>query len=125
MTSNGGYSRLYKFIQPPPSKRDKQQVPRSPHKQPVTKIILPCIPDGIRVESDLLGHIDKLKYSYHDVANIEKFPEFVKRVYLEIVGINLIGELIDQPLRWKKGLQKTWNIGLLYLPHFGRGRYVG
>jgi len=72
----------------------------------------------------LLGHIDKLKYSDHDVADIEKFLELAKRVYLEIVVTNPVGEPIDQPLRWAMGLEKTRILGLLDLPHFGRGQYT-
>jgi hypothetical protein len=108
----------------PPPKKDKQQVPRSPRKQPITTLILPRIPDGVRVESGLLGKIDKLKYSDHDVADTDKFLEFAKRVYLETMGINLIGEPIDQPLQWATGLEKTGILGLLDLPHFGRGQYT-
>jgi hypothetical protein len=43
--------------QPPPSKKDKIQIPRSPRKKPTTEIILPCIPDGVQVGPELLGHI--------------------------------------------------------------------
>jgi hypothetical protein len=39
--------------QPPPSKKDKIQIPRSPHKKPVAEIILPCIPAGVQVGPDL------------------------------------------------------------------------
>jgi hypothetical protein len=77
------------------------------------------------VGSDLLGHIKKLKYSDHDVADTDKFLEFAKRVYMETVGINSIGEPMDQPLCWATGLEKTRILGLLDLPHFGRGQYVG
>jgi hypothetical protein len=49
---------------------------------------------------------------------------FSKRVYLETVGTNLVVQLIDQPLRWEIGLEKTWILGLLDLPHFGRGEYA-
>jgi hypothetical protein len=77
------------------------------------------------VGSDLLGHIDKLKYSDHDVADADKFLEFAKRVYMETVGVNSVGEPIDQPLHWETGLEKTRILGLLDLPHFGRGQYAG
>jgi hypothetical protein len=53
-----------------------------------------------------LGHIEKLKYSDHDVADTDKFPEFAKRVYLQTVGVNAVGEPIDQPLQWATGLEK-------------------
>jgi hypothetical protein len=78
----------------------------------------------VQVEPDLLGHIKKLKYSDHDVADTDKFPEFSKRVYLHTVGVNAVGEPIDQPLQWERGLEKTRILGLLDLPHFGRGQYA-
>jgi hypothetical protein len=105
---------------PPPPKKYKLQVPRSPHKQPIATIILPGMPDGVQVGPDLLGHIGKLKYSYHDVADANKFLELAKRVYMETVGTNWVGEPIDQPLQWETGLQKIGILGLLGLPHFGR-----
>jgi hypothetical protein len=72
----------------------------------------------------LLGLIDKLKYSDHDVADPDKFPEFAKRVYLDTVGTNLVGEPIDQPLQWETWLGKTRILDLLDVPHFCRGQYA-
>jgi hypothetical protein len=40
------------------------------------------------------------------------------------VGVNAVGEPIDQPLQWATGLEKTGILGLLDLPHFGRGQYA-
>jgi hypothetical protein len=110
--------------QPPPLKKYKLQIPRSPHKQPLTKIILPRIPYGVQVGPDLLGHIGKLKYSKHDVADEDKFLKLAKRVYLEIVGTNRVGEPIHQLLQWETRLQKTRILGLVDLPHFGCGQYA-
>jgi hypothetical protein len=59
------------------------------------------------VESILLGHIEKIKYSDHDVVDTDKFLEFSKRVYLDTMGVNLVGEQIDQSLRWATRLDKT------------------
>ena len=71
-----------------------------------------------------MGYIGKLKYSDHDVADKEKFMEIAKRVYMETVGSNPFGELINQPLQWETGLEKTRILGLLDLPHFGRDQYA-
>jgi hypothetical protein len=73
------------------------------------------------VKPDLLGHIEKLKYLDHDVIDTDKFPEFMKRVYLQTMGVNAFGEPIDQPLQWAMGLEKIGILSLLDLPHFGRG----
>jgi hypothetical protein len=76
------------------------------------------------MESGLLGQVEKLKYSDQDVAYIDKFLKFAKRVYLQTMGTNVVGELIDQPLQWATGLEKIGILGLLDLPHFGRGQYT-
>ena len=73
------------------------------------------------MKSDFLGHIKNLKYLDHDVTDRDKFPEFTKRVYLQTVGVNVVGEPIDQALQWTTGLEKMGILGLLDLPHFGKG----
>jgi hypothetical protein len=76
------------------------------------------------VKSDLLGYVEKLKYSDHDVTDTDKFPEFTKKVYLQTVGLDAFGEPVNQPLQWATGLEKMGILGLLELPHFGRGQYA-
>jgi hypothetical protein len=110
--------------QPPQQKKDKIQIPRSPRKKPATEIVLPRIPEGVQVGPELLGHIGKLKYSDHDVADEAKFLELAKRVFIQTTGTNRVGEPIDQPYQWATGLQKMRILGLLDLPHFGRGQYA-
>jgi hypothetical protein len=67
--------------------KGKQQVQRSPRKQQEVTIVLPCIPTGVKVVTDLLGCVDKLCYSDHDVRDTDKFPEFMQQVYLERRGV--------------------------------------
>jgi hypothetical protein len=69
-----------------------------------------------------LGHVRKLKYSDLDVANEAKFPELVKRVFLQTTGMNPFGQLIDQPYQWETRLEKMRSLVRLDLPHFGRGQ---
>jgi hypothetical protein len=69
----------------------------------------------------LLGYFENIKYLDHDVTDIDKFPEFVKRVYLQTVVLDAFGQSVNQPLQWVAGLEKTGILGLLELPHFGRG----
>jgi hypothetical protein len=40
------------------------------------------------------------------------------------VGVDPFGEPIHQPVQWAAGLEKTGILGLLDLPHFGRGQYA-
>jgi hypothetical protein len=74
--------------------------------------------------TNMLGHVEKLRYSDHDVMDTDKFPEFAKKVYLQTVGIGPFGEPINQPVQWAAGLAKNGILGLLDLPHFGRGQYA-
>jgi hypothetical protein len=63
-----------------PPLKDKKKVPRSPHRQPVATIVFPRIPEGVRVKVDLLGYVENLRYSDHDVMDTDKFLEFTKKV---------------------------------------------
>jgi hypothetical protein len=109
--------------QPPPQK-DKPTVPRSPRKQPATTIVFLRIPEGVRVKVDLLGYVENIEYSDHDVMDTDKVPKFANQFYLQTVGVNPFGEPVHQPLQWAVGLAKTGILGLLELPHFGRGQYA-
>jgi hypothetical protein len=40
------------------------------------------------------------------------------------VGINAVGQLVDPLLQWENGLETIGILGLLDLPHFGRGQYA-
>jgi hypothetical protein len=40
------------------------------------------------------------------------------------VGVDLFGELVHQLLQWVAGLEKMGILGLLELPHFGKGQYA-
>jgi hypothetical protein len=42
-------------------------------QEPVEQIVLPCNTYGVQVGPDLLGHVEKLKYSYHDISGETKF----------------------------------------------------
>jgi hypothetical protein len=76
------------------------------------------------VTANLLGHIEKLWYSDHDVIDMDKFPEFAKKVYLDTRGIGHFSEPINQPKQWVDELAKTEILGLLEILHFGRGQEV-
>jgi hypothetical protein len=74
--------------------------------------------------STLLGCVEKLKYSYHNVADAGKFPNFTQQVYLDNIEIGPFGDPILQPKPWAVGLTNTWILNLLEIPHFGRGKEV-
>jgi hypothetical protein len=66
-----------------------------------TTIILPCIPEGVQATPTLLGCMEKLKYSDHDVADTGKFPEFAQQVYMDNIGTRPFGDPILQPKPWE------------------------
>jgi hypothetical protein len=43
---------------------------------------------------------------------------------MQTITINELGEMIIQPHQWAFGLDRTRILGLLKLPHFGRGQYA-
>jgi hypothetical protein len=96
----------------------------SPHKHPDTTIILPCIPEGVQAMPTLLGCVEKLKYSDHDVVDAGKFPEFAQQVYMDNIGTGPFNNPILQPKAWETGLANTCILNLVEIPHFGRGKEV-
>jgi hypothetical protein len=46
--------------------------------------------------TNLLGYVENLGYSDHDVTDMEKFHEFAKKVYLDAMGIVPFGEPVFQ-----------------------------
>jgi hypothetical protein len=43
---------------------------------------------------------------------------------MQNIVVNQLGETISQPHQWAVGLDRTSILGLLKLPHFGRGQYA-
>jgi hypothetical protein len=70
------------------------------------------------------GHVGKLRYSNHNVSNETKYPELVPQVFKQKIVVNQLGEMITQPHQWAVGLDSTRILGLLKIPHFGRGQYT-
>jgi hypothetical protein len=105
-----------------PQPKEKIQIPISPRKKLVAEIVLPCIPAGVQVGPELLGHVGKLKYSDHDVADEAKFLELAQRVFIQTIGTTHLEEPINHPYQWETELEKTRILGLLNLPHFSRGQ---
>jgi hypothetical protein len=68
--------------------------------------------------------MEKLRYSNHEVTDMEKFLEFVNQVYLDTMGIGHFREPINLPKKWETRLANTRILGLLEIPHFGRGNHV-
>jgi hypothetical protein len=108
----------------PTQQEDRVQIPSSPRKKPAAEIVLPRIPEGVQVDPQLLGHVGKLKYSDHDVADETKYPELAPQVFMQKIVVNQLGETITQPHQWALDWTETRILGLLKIPHFGRGQYA-
>jgi hypothetical protein len=59
--------------QPP----QRKAVPRSSFMQAATTIVLSCIPEGLRIIGNILGHMEKLRYSYHHVTINFKLVQYL------------------------------------------------
>jgi hypothetical protein len=108
----------------PSQRKGKQPITRSPCKHTATSIVLPRITEGVHTTTNLLGCVEKLWYSDHDVTDVDKFREFSKQVYLDNVGIGPFDDPILQPKQWAVGMANTGILKLLDIPHFGRGHDV-
>jgi hypothetical protein len=80
-----------------PQCKGKQPVAISSHRQAATTIALSRIPKGVCVAGNLLGHVEKLRCSNHDVTDMDNFLDFSKKFYLDTVGIGHFGKPINQP----------------------------
>jgi hypothetical protein len=105
----------------PLQQEDRIQIPISPQKKPAAEIVLPCILEGVQVDPQLLGHVGKLKYSDHDVVDETKYQELTPQVFMQKIVVNQLRESITQPHQCATGLDRTRILGLLKIPHFGRG----
>jgi hypothetical protein len=70
---------------------DMVQIPNSPWKKPAIEIVLPRIPEGLQVDSQLLGHIRKLEYFDHDIVDKTKYPEVAPQVFMQTIDVNPLG----------------------------------
>ena len=68
--------------------------------------------------------MERLRYSDYDVADTKKFPEFVQQVYMDSIGTGPFRGPMMHPKQWATGLENTWILKLMEIPHFGRGGAV-
>jgi hypothetical protein len=82
-------------------------------------IVMPKIPEGVKVDDEMVGGVDTIRYSDHDVADAVKFPDLVPQNYLESRGEGPSGVPLLEPVQWILGLYNTRIMNLLDIPHFG------
>jgi hypothetical protein len=83
--------------------REKCVAPRTPTKHKDLTLSLQKILDGVRIVGDMLGYVNKLRYSNHDVKDMEKFPKFAQQGYMERKGEVPSGDPILEPKQWIAG----------------------
>jgi hypothetical protein len=86
--------------------------------------MMPNIPKGVKVEDEMVGGVDTIKYYDHDVADTTKFLDFVPHNYLENKGEGPLGVPLLEPMQWILGLYNTGIMNLLDIPHFGRNKHI-
>jgi hypothetical protein len=87
-------------------------------------IMMPKIPEGVKVEDEMVGGVDTIKYSNHDVADAVKFLDLVPQNYLESRGEGPSGVPLLEPVQWILGLYNMGIMNLLDIPHFGCGKHI-
>jgi hypothetical protein len=87
-------------------------------------IVMPKIPKGVKTDDNMVGGVDSLKYSDHDVSDAIKFPDLAAQSYLESRGEGPSGAPLLEPAQWILGLYNTDIMNLLDIPHFGHGKHI-
>jgi hypothetical protein len=60
-------------------------------------IALPCIMEVVTILPNIIECVERLRYSYHDIEDREKFMEFGPHVYMERKWISALGIPILEP----------------------------
>ena len=71
-----------------------------------------------------MGHVEKLNFFDHDVADERKYPELAPQVFMETIDMNPLRGTITKPRKWADGLDRTKILGWLKIPHFGIYQYA-
>jgi hypothetical protein len=85
---------------------------------------MPTFPKGEKVDYDMVGGVDSLKYSNHDVSNAIKLPYLAEQSYLECRGEGPSGAPLLEPAQWILWLYTTCIMNLLDILHYGHGKHI-
>jgi hypothetical protein len=69
--------------------------------------VMPIIPKGVKPDDNMVGGVNSLKYSDHDVSDTIKFPYLATQCYLERRGEGLLGAPLLELVQWILGLYNT------------------
>jgi hypothetical protein len=87
-------------------------------------IVMSKIPKGVKTEDNMVGGVDSLKYSDHDVSDAIKLPDLAPQSYLESRGEVPSSMPLLEHAQWILGLYNTNIMNLLEIPHFGHKKHI-
>jgi hypothetical protein len=87
-------------------------------------LVMPKIPEGVQIDDEMVGGVNTMKYSDHDVADTIKFLDLSQQNYMESRGEGPSGAPLLEPAQWILGLYNTGIMNLLDIPHFGCGKHI-
>jgi hypothetical protein len=87
-------------------------------------IVMQKIPKGVKIDDNMLGGVDSLKYSKHDVSDTINFPYLATQSYMERRGEGPSCMPLLEPAQWILELYNTDIMNLLDIPHLGRSKHI-
>jgi hypothetical protein len=85
---------------------------------------MPKIPEGVKEDDEIVGGVDTMKYSDHDMADTVKFPYLVQHNYKKRRGEGPSGAPLLEHVQWILVLYNKWKMNLLDIPYFGHGKHI-
>jgi hypothetical protein len=74
------------------------------HAQAELVIIMPKIPDGVKVDKEMIGGVNGKRFSDHDIVDVVKFPNLEQENYMECKREGPSGAPLLEPTQWILGL---------------------
>ena len=79
-------------------------------------INIPVIPKGMKCTFKIAPCLVKIKYEDHDFL---ESTDYTVEPFKERMGLES-DPIVCTPQQWALGLEKSWLLGLIHMPHFGR-----
>ena len=76
---------------------------------------MPTILKGVHVTMNTVLHLEKMKYSDHDIL---AYPEYTEQMHEHQAHID--NDLVTREMtQWELGLQRLGLLAITHIPHFG------
>jgi hypothetical protein len=85
---------------------------------------MPKIPEVVKVVNEMIGGVNIMKYSDHDVEDTIKFLDLAQHNYMESRGEVPSSVPLLEPTQWILGIYNIGIMNLLDISHFGRGKNI-